>query len=151
MLFNDSGAANGSPAFTFNKASNAIAVTGTISATGNITGAYIAGNGTPLVGVLADRGSDTNNWDTLTQMGLYTVNRASWAGTVGTPLDSQIFVGMLEVKNTMNMALEQIFYPGTIENGNVKIQWNRAYWTGSGWTAWIKIVNDDQVVTGGTY
>jgi hypothetical protein len=151
VLFNDSGSANGSPALTFNKASNALAVTGTVSATGNITGSYIFGNGTALTGVLADRGSDTNNWDTLTQMGVYTVNRASWAGTVGTPLDSMIFVGLLEVKNSMNMALEQVFYPGTIEGGNVKIQWNRAYWTGSGWTAWIKIVNDDQVVTGGTY
>lgn len=151
VLFNDSGSANGSPGFTFDKTSNAVAVTGTISATGNITGAYLFGNGTALLGVLADRGSDPNNWDALMQMGVYTVNRASWAGTVGTPLDSQVFVGMLEVKNSMNMALEQIFYPGTIEGGNVKIQWNRAYWSGSGWTAWIKIVNDEQVVTGGTY
>jgi len=150
VLFNDDGGANASPAFTFNKASNVVTVTGNVSATGNVAGAYLLGDGTAITGVLADRGTDPNNWNTLTQMGVYTVNRSSWAGTVGTPLDSQVFVGMLEVKNSTGTAIEQIFYPGTIEGGNAKIQWNRANWSGS-WTVWIKIVNDDQVVTGGIF
>lgn len=124
--------------------------TGNISATGNITGNYVNGNGAALVSVMSDKGNDVNNWNALTQMGVYTVNRNSWSGTVGTPLDSQVYVGLLEVKNSTDNAIEQLFYPGTVENGNVKIQWNRANWGGS-WTAWVKIVNDFQVVQGGEF
>jgi len=123
---------------------------GTVSATGNVSGNYFSGNGSQLTGVLADRGSDQNNWDTLTQMGVYTVNRVSWSGTIGTPLDSQVFVGLLEVKNSTETAIEQIFYPGTVDPTNAKIQWNRANWSGT-WTTWIKIVNDFQLVTGGDF
>ena len=60
------------------------------------------------------------------------------------------FVGLLEVKNSKDTSIEQIFFPGTVENDDVKIQWNRAYWGGN-WTAWIKIVNNDQIVVGGIY
>ena len=121
-----------------------------ISVTGNVTGNYVSGNGTQLTGVLADRGNDTNNWNTLTTMGIYTVNRTSWSGTVGTPLDSQVYVGMLEVKNSTNTAIEQIFYPGTVESGDEKIQWNRSNWANT-WTQWIKIVNDYQIVYAGDF
>jgi hypothetical protein len=121
-----------------------------VSVTGNITGSYFSGNGTQLAGVLADRGADTNNWNTLTTMGIYTVNRTSWTGTVGTPLDSQVYVGMLEVKNSTNTAIEQIFYPGNVETGDEKIQWNRANWSGA-WTHWIKIVNDYQTIVAGDF
>ena len=121
-----------------------------VSVSGNVTGGNFVGNGQALSSVMADRGGDSNNWDTLTQMGVYTVNRASWSGTVGTPLDSQVFVGLLEVINSTNTAIEQVFYPGTVEEGNVKIQWNRASWSGT-WTSWVKIVNDFQVVTGGEF
>jgi len=117
---------------------------------GNVTANYFVGDGSVLAGVMADRGADLNNWDNMTQMGVYTVNRASWSGTTGTPLDSQVYVGLVEVKNSTNTALAQVFYPGTVESGNVKIQWNRTYWSGS-WSSWLKIVNDDQVVVGGSY
>ena len=117
---------------------------------GNVVAGNFVGNGQALTSVMADRGGDTNNWNTLTQMGVYTVNRTSWSGTIGTPLDSQVFVGLLEVVNSTDTAIEQVFYPGTVENGNVKIQWNRAYWSGT-WTGWVKIVNDFQVVTGGEF
>jgi hypothetical protein len=133
-----------------------ITTVGTVSAAGNITtaGNVIAntfiGSGAALTDVMADRGAAPNNWNTMTQMGVYTVNRLSWSGTVGTPLDSQVFVGLVEVKNSTDTALEQVYYPGTIQSGDVKIQWNRTYWSGS-WSSWIKIVNDDQVVVGGTY
>jgi hypothetical protein len=127
-----------------------IGTLGNLSVTGNVTAGNYVGNGSALTSVMTDRGSDQNNWDTLTQMGVYTVNRTSWSGTQGTPLDSQVFVGLLEVKNSTGTAVEQVFYPGTVTGGNVKIQWNRANWAGS-WTAWIKIINDDQVVLGGTY
>jgi hypothetical protein len=129
---------------------NGITVQNNISAVGNVTGNYFIGNGSELTGVMADRGIAPNNWNTMTQMGVYTVNRVSWSGTVGTPLDSQVYVGLVEVKNSTNTALEQVYYPGTLEPGDAKIQWNRTYWAGS-WSAWLKIVNDDQVVVGGTF
>jgi len=98
---------------------------------------------------MADRGGDSNNWNNLTQMGIYLVNRTSWSGTVGTPLDSQIFVGLLEVVNATNTALTQIFYPATVSE-DIKIQWTRSYWSGS-WTAWILMTNNGQVITGGNF
>ena len=128
-----------------------LTVTGTASVTGNVTtGNNFVGNGAALTSTMTDRGNDQNDWNTLIQMGVYTVNRVSWSGTTGTPLDSQVFVGLLEVKNSKDTSIEQIFFPGTVENDDVKIQWNRAYWSGS-WTAWIKIVNNDQIVVGGVY
>lgn len=144
VLFNNNGVVGTDNAFTFNAATNILSVAG------NIVADNFVGNGKALTSVMADRGGDTNNWNTLTQMGVYTVNRTSWSGTVGTPLDSQVFVGLLEVVNSTDTAIEQVFYPGTVENGNVKIQWNRAYWSGT-WTSWVKIVNDFQVVTGGDF
>ena len=128
---------------------------GTISAasaslTGNVTANTFIGSGAALTSVMADRGAAPNNWNTMTQMGVYTVNRASWSGTTGTPLDSQVYVGLVEVKNSTDTALEQIYFPGTLEPGNAKIQWNRTYWAGS-WSSWLKIVNDEQVVVGGAY
>ena len=125
-------------------------VTSSLSASGNISGNYFIGNGSALTSVMADRGNDQNNWDTLTQMGVYTVNRTSWSGTQGTPLDSQIYTGILEVKNTTNIGINQVFYPGTVDTGNPKIQWNRTYWNGS-WSNWYYIVNDVQTVEGGLF
>jgi len=123
---------------------------GVVSATGNVTGNYFVGNGTALTGVLADRGNDTNNWDTLTQMGVYLVNRESWSGTQGTPLDSQIFVGLLIVQTSQNQATTQVFYPGQVDAADIKIQWDRSYWSGS-WTSWIKMTNDGQQISGGEF
>jgi hypothetical protein len=125
-------------------------VFGEISAVGNIMANTFVGNGVGLTSTLVDRGSDSNNWDLITQMGVYTVNRASWTGTINTPLDSQVFVGLLEVKNSMNMAIEQIFYPGTIDNTNIKMQWTRAYWSGN-WTPWVLMTNDGQTLSGGEF
>jgi hypothetical protein len=144
VLYNNNGVVGTDNAFTFNSATNVLSVGG------NVVAGNFVGNGQALTSVMADRGGDTNNWNTLTQMGVYTVNRTSWSGTIGTPLDSQVFVGLLEVVNSTNTAIEQVFYPGTVEGGNVKIQWNRAYWSGT-WTGWVKIVNDFQVVTGGEF
>lgn len=133
-----------------NVATAGVVSAASVTAAGNVSANYFVGNGSALTSVMADRGADLNNWDSMTQMGVYTVNRVSWSGTIGTPLDSQVFVGLVEVKNSTNTAFEQVYYPGTVDAGNVKIQWNRTYWSGS-WSAWIKIINDDQVVLGGTY
>lgn len=125
-------------------------VTSSISASGNITASYFVGNGAVLTNVLADRGTDQNNWNTLTQMGVYTVNRSDWSGTTGTPVDSQVYVGLLEVKNSTNTGINQVFYPGTVDINDAKIQWNRTYWSGS-WSAWYQIVNDYQTIPGGEF
>jgi hypothetical protein len=128
----------------------AVFTTTGVSLTGNVTANYFVGNGSAITSVMADRGGDQNNWDTLFQMGVYTVNRVSWSGTVGTPTDSQDYVGLLQVMNSTSTAITQVFLPGTVESGNVKIQWNRSYWSGT-WTSWYKIVNDYQVVSGGEF
>jgi hypothetical protein len=143
VLFNDNGLANASTGFTFNKSSNLVTVGGNVSAAG------FTGNGAGLANVMADRGGDPNNWNTLTQMGIYAVNRTSWAGTTGTPLDSQVYVGVLEVMNSGNTALSQVFYPGTT-GADVKVQWTRNKWSGT-WTAWVLMTNDGQVITGGDF
>ena len=127
-----------------------VLTSGVVSATGNVTGNYFVGNGTALTGVLADRGNDTNNWDTLTQMGVYLVNRTSWSGTQGTPLDSQIFVGLLQVQTSQHQATTQVFYPGQVNATDIKIQWDRSLWNGS-WTSWIKMTNDGQQISGGEF
>ena len=144
VLFNANGVVGTTDAFTFNPVSNVLSVAG------NVVANAFQGDGRALANVVAARGTDSNNWNTLTQMGVYTVNRISWAGTVGTPLDSQIFVGLLEVLNDNNTAITQIFYPGTVENDNVKIQWNRTYWAGT-WSSWFKLVNNNQVIVGGEF
>ena len=117
---------------------------------GNITANSYQGNGTALIGVLSDRGSDTNNWDALTEMGVYLVNRSSWSGTQGTPLDSQVFVGLLEVQTSQVQTTTQIFYPGQVDATDIKIQWNRALWSGT-WTPWVKMTNDGQLISGGEF
>jgi hypothetical protein len=119
--------------------STGIVVTGNISFTGNIVGNNVS----------IDRGADSDNWDTLLNMGTYAVNRVSWSGTTGTPLDSQVYVGLLTV-STSGSTTTQVFFPGTVQTGNVKIQWDRTLYNGS-WTQWYKIINDDQVVDAGTF
>lgn len=143
VVFNDAGVANAVAGFTFDKSAN------NLSVAGNVSAANLFGNGVAILGVLADRGGDTNNWDALTEMGVYTVNRTSWAGVQGAPLDSQVYVGLLEVKNSTANAIEQIFYPGQVTS-DVKMQWNRARWAGT-WTSWVKMVNAGQIITGGDF
>ena len=144
VIYNNQGQAAASAGFTFDNASNSVTVTGNVTATNFI------GNGSNLTNVMADRGGDPNNWDTTIQMGIYAVNRTSWAGTIGTPLDSQVYVGVLEVMNSGNTAIEQNFYPGTVTLSDVKVQWNRAQWTGV-WTAWTLMTNAGQIITGGDF
>lgn len=145
VLFNANGIAGASSAFTFDSASNILSVAG------NISGTNIQGDGAALTSTLTDKGSDQNDWNTLIQMGVYAVNRTSWSGTNGTPLDSQVFVGLLEVKNSSNLGIVQIYGPGTVDDpDNVKIQWNRNYWNGA-WTQWVRMTNDQQQIDGGGF
>jgi hypothetical protein len=98
---------------------------------------------------MADRGTEpSSNWNDITNMGVYTVNRTSWTGTQNTPVDRQVFVGMLEVKNSTGLAITQTFWPGTVNSADVKLMWARNYWDGT-WTAWQKMINGSQVIDGG--
>jgi hypothetical protein len=148
VIFNDQGTVNAVPNFSFDKSSS------TLSITGNINGTNINGNGYGILHVLADRGGDSTNWDVLLQMGTYTVNRINWGGVTGAPLDSNVSVGLLEVKtaNTQGsvLAVEQSYYPGTVESNNVKIQYNRSYWEGI-WTQWVRMTNNGQQIDGGSF
>jgi hypothetical protein len=51
VIYNDQGVTGGSNAFTFNDATNVVSVGGNITATGNIQGSYILGNGSQLTGL----------------------------------------------------------------------------------------------------
>lgn len=102
--------------------------------------------------VMTDRGADSNNWNLITEMGFYLVNRTSWTGTVGTPLDSQVFIGTLEVTSTTSdgeTSITQVFYPGSAGT-TATVQFNRNNWDGV-WTAWYRMVNSQQVVSGGEF
>ena len=102
--------------------------------------------------VLSNRGSDSINWNLITDIGLYTVNRISWSGTIGTPLDSQVFVGTLEVlvsTTVSDTSITQNFYPGT-QMSDAAVQFTRSNWNGV-WTPWQKIVNTNQIVSGGEF
>lgn len=119
-------------------AGNSIAINGNVVAENN--------------NVMTSRGPDSNNWNLITTMGFYLVNRTSWTGTVGTPLDSQVFVGTLEVTSTTSdgeTSITQVFYPGSAGT-TATIQFNRNNWNGV-WTAWYKMVNSQQVVSGGEF
>jgi hypothetical protein len=123
--------------------------TGNVIADGNITAEYLFGNATTLTGVMADRGNEPSaNWNNITNMGIYTVNRTSWSGTQNTPIDSGVFVGMLEVKNSTGLAITQTFWPGTVDIADVKLMWVRNYWDGT-WTDWQKMINGSQTIDGG--
>jgi hypothetical protein len=102
--------------------------------------------------VMTDRGADSNNWNLITTMGFYLVNRLSWAGTTGTPLDSQVFVGTLAVTSSTasgETSITQIFYPGSAGTTST-VQFNRNNWDGV-WTNWYRMTNDEQVVSGGEF
>jgi hypothetical protein len=149
VLFNDSGVTNAVPGFQFDKTLDQLSVTGNI-----VSGGNFMGSGAGLTETMVNRGGDTTNWNVLLQMGTYTVNRTDWGGVTGPPLDSLVYVGLLEVKNSSivgNQSVVQTFYPGTIDDfNNVKIQFVRNYWDGA-WTPWIKMTNDDQQIDGGTF
>jgi hypothetical protein len=147
VIFNTDGTADAVAGLTFNKGSNLLAVTGNINSTN-----YFVGDGSFLTSVMADRGNDTNNWNALVQMGVYTVNRSSWSGVSGPPLDSLVYVGLLEVKTSTGNSntTEQVFYPGTIDSADVKIQYNRSLWDGT-WTSWVRMTSNGQVLDGGTF
>lgn len=115
----------------------------------------LAINGSPVptaAETMSNKGVATTNWNNITEMGFYTVNFNSWSGTIGTPLDSQIFVGTLEVMSSSgdgDTSITQNFYPGA-QMSDAAVQFTRSNWNSS-WTNWQKIVNSSQVVSGGEF
>ena len=115
----------------------------------------LAVNGTTVAtaeNTLTNRGADSINWNLITTMGLYTVNRLSWSGTIGTPLDSQVFIGTLEVlvsSTQTDTSITQNFFPGQ-QLTDAAVQFTRSNWNGA-WTLWQKIVNTRQIVSGGEF
>lgn len=76
VVFNDSGTANSVGGFTFNKATNAVSVSGNVTAVGNVSGNYILGNGALLTGVItsvANINSGTSNVTVVSANGNITV------------------------------------------------------------------------------
>jgi hypothetical protein len=73
VLFNNNGAANASANLTFNSATNILAVGGAVTATGNVTGNYILGNGALLTGLPATYG-DANVTSLLNSFGSNTIS-----------------------------------------------------------------------------
>lgn len=101
---------------------------------------------------LSNKGPDSINWNLIVEIGLYTVNRISWSGTIGTPLDSQVFKGTLEVlvsSTESDTSITQNFYPGE-QMSDAAVQFTRSNWNGT-WTYWQKIVNTNQIVSGGEF
>lgn len=101
---------------------------------------------------MSNKGIAATNWNTITEMGFYTVNFNSWSGTIGTPLDSQVFVGTLEVlvsSTDTDTSITQNFYPGA-QMSDAAVQFTRSNWNTS-WTPWQKIVNSSQIVSGGEF
>ena len=119
----------------------------TINATGNIN---VSGNVT-APNVLSDRGFDQNNWDTLTQIGVYAINRVSWSGVTGAPTDSLVFTGLLEVLSSSNLSTVQIFRPNDGSTINPNVEFIRSKFSTGGWTAWVKMINNFQIVDCGSY
>jgi hypothetical protein len=147
-------------------AGNLIANAGTTSTsttTGALVvagGAGVSGNlnvgGTLTVGsfsatnVYLDRGQDFNDWNTVTIMGTYLINRTSWSGTSNTPLNSQNFTGVLEVLNTGNIALTQNYRPYD-NSGSPSVSWTRSKFSTNSWTGWVEMLDGSEAMDGGNF
>jgi hypothetical protein len=77
-------------------------------------------------------------------------NRDSWAGTSNAPTDSLVFDGLVQVENVNDVYISQVFYPAAVDVSDAIVQWNRSY-NSVVWTAWYKIVNNEQIINGGAY
>jgi hypothetical protein len=101
VVFNDAGAANATAGFTFNKTTNAVATTGTVSATGNITASFFLGNGSVLTGISSISNGTSN---------------------VSVAASGNVTVGVAGTAAVTTFATTGIFVPGLASiTGNVNI------------------------------
>jgi len=141
-------------------AGNLVANSGTAS-TGITTGALVVQGGAGISGnvfvgnitaqnAFIDRGADVLDWNTLTTMGVYLVNRSSWTGTTNTPTNSQYFTGQLQVVNTSNVSIAQYYRPyNSTLSGDV--YWTRSKHSSSAWSTWVEVINGSEVMDGGSF
>lgn len=132
------------------------------SSTNTTTGALVVQGGAGISGNLnvggnfyannafVDRGLDMNDWNTVTTMGVYLVNRSSWTGTSNTPLNSLNFYGVLEVYNSGNTAITQNYRPYDNSTGP-NIFWTRSKYGASSWTNWAEMLNGAESLDGGSF
>jgi hypothetical protein len=100
--------------------------------------------------VYVDRGSDMNDWNAVTTMGVYLINRTSWAGTTNTPLNTMSFSGQLEVINTGNVSITQNYRPYYSTTGK-DAYWTRSKYSTNAWTLWVEITNGAETMDGGNF
>ena len=139
---------------------NLVANSGTAS-TSTTTGALVVVGGAGISGnvfvgnitaqnAFIDRGNDVLDWNTLTTMGVYLINRSSWSGTSNTPINSQYFTGQLEVVNTGNVSIAQYYRPyNSTASGDVF--WTRNKYSSSAWSTWVEIINGVETMDGGSF
>ena len=120
-------------------------VSGNVNIGGTLTvGSFSATN------VYSDRGADVLDWNTLTIMGVYLINRTSWSGTSNTPINSQYFTGQLEVINTGNVSIAQNYRPyNSTSSGDV--YWTRTKYSTGAWSGWVEIINGAETMDGGSF
>lgn len=121
---------------------------------GNVTVNVLTANQVSADNALIDRGADANDWNSLTEMGVYLINRDSWSGVIGAPVDSQIFKGLLEVLTTSDTAIVQNFRPHDVTTGANSISYvyyTRSKFSSGSWSPWREIVNGAGYVDGGSF
>ena len=132
-----------------------------VASTSTTTGALVVVGGAGISGnvfvgnitaqnAFIDRGNDVLDWNTLTTMGVYLINRSSWSGTSNTPINSQYFTGQLEVVNTGNVSIAQYYRPyNSTASGDVF--WTRNKYSSSAWSTWVEIINGVETMDGGSF
>ena len=131
------------PTYSGNVAATGITADTTVYGNLTVTGNVVAAN------TMIYRGSDQNNWNTLTLMGTYLVNRSSWSGTTGTPLNSLDFIGTLEVLNSGTVIVQN--YRPYDTSATPSLFWTRSQFNGSAWTTWTEIIDGAEAVDGGSF
>jgi hypothetical protein len=120
--------------------SNDVTIGGNVTISGNLT----------VTNAMLDRGPAGSNWDSILLMGTYLVNKISWSGTTGTPIDSMLFTGILEVLNSGSTALTQNYRPYDASTVT-KNFWTRTKFSTNSWSSWVEVTNNTSQLDGGSF
>ena len=127
-----------------------LTVSGSVLGNINLSGNLTIGGNLSAINAFIDRGSDINDWNSLTTMGVYLVNRSSWSGTSNVPANSQYFTGQVEVVNTGNVSIAQFYRPyNSTSSGD--IYWTRSKHGSNSWSSWVEVINGAEVMDGGSF